>query len=199
MDNGCIMCGNDLEIRDHLFANCSFAKEVWDAILVSCEICSGLYSWGDRMDWLVENLRDNEEGIAHAIIRGKIDFERDPWPKVSEETKDLVKRMLDHDPRTRITVQQVYEHPWIQNLEHARNVNLGERVRARIKQFSLMNKFKKEVLRVVADNLQNERVDSIKEMFNMMDTDESGNLTFEELEMDLRKSGILSMILMFRC
>ncbi|KAE8713562.1 Calcium-dependent protein kinase 14 [Hibiscus syriacus] len=182
MDNGCIMCGNDLEIRDHLFANCSFAKEVWDAILVSCEICS-----------------DNEEGIAHAIIRGKIDFERDPWPKVSEETKDLVKRMLDHDPRTRITVQQVYEHPWIQNLEHARNVNLGERVRARIKQFSLMNKFKKEVLRVVADNLQNERVDSIKEMFNMMDTDESGNLTFEELEMDLRKSGILSMILMFRC
>ncbi|KAE8692378.1 Calcium-dependent protein kinase 24 [Hibiscus syriacus] len=132
---------------------------------------------------------DNEEGIAQAIIRGKIDFERDPWPKVSEEAKDLVKRMLDPNPRTRITVQQVYEHPWILNLEHARNVNLGEHVRARIKQFSLMNKFKKEVLRVVADNLPDEQVDSITEMFNMMDTDESGNLTFEELRDGLKKIG----------
>lgn len=40
------------------------------------------------------------------------------------------------------------EHPWIQNANQARNVNLGENVRARIKQFSLMNKFKKKVLRV---------------------------------------------------
>ncbi|XP_038994912.1 uncharacterized protein LOC120119092 [Hibiscus syriacus] len=57
MDNGCIMCGNGLETRDHLFANCSFAKEVWDAVLVVCGIRSGLYNWDERMDWLVENLR----------------------------------------------------------------------------------------------------------------------------------------------
>ncbi|KAK8498083.1 hypothetical protein V6N13_121417 [Hibiscus sabdariffa] len=132
---------------------------------------------------------DNEEGIAQAIIRGRIDFERDPWPKVSGEAKDLVRRMLDSDPRTRISVQQVFEHPWIQNSENARNVNLGEHVRTRIKHFSLMNKFKKEVLRVVAENLPNEQVDSIIEMFNMMDTDENGNLSFEELRDGLRKIG----------
>ncbi|KAE8691993.1 Calcium-dependent protein kinase 24 [Hibiscus syriacus] len=132
---------------------------------------------------------DCEEGIARAIIRGKIDFQRDPWPKVSSEAKDLVRRMLDQNPQNRITVQQAFEHPWIQNLENARNVNLGEHVRTRIKQFSLMNKFKKEVLRVVADNLPNEQVDSITETFNMMDTDENGNLTFEELRDGLHKIG----------
>lgn len=38
--------------------------------------------------------------------------------------------------------------PWIQNADQVSNVPLGDRVRTRIKQFSLMNKFKKRVLRV---------------------------------------------------
>ncbi|XP_022722444.1 calcium-dependent protein kinase 24-like [Durio zibethinus] len=132
---------------------------------------------------------DTEEGIAHAIIKGNIDFERDPWPKVSDKAKDLVKSMLDPNPYSRMTVQDVLEHAWIQNLEHAPNVNLGENVRTRIKQFSLMSKFKKKVLRVVADNLPNEEVDSIIEMFHMMDTDENGDLSFEELRDGLQKIG----------
>jgi len=50
---------------------------------------------------------ESEEGIAQAIIKGKVDFTRDPWPKVSDEAKHLVKRMLDPSPFTRITVQEV--------------------------------------------------------------------------------------------
>ncbi|KAB2092260.1 hypothetical protein ES319_A02G017200v1 [Gossypium barbadense] len=132
---------------------------------------------------------DTEEGIARAIIRGVIDFERDPWPKVSAEVKDLVRSMLDPNPYTRISLQEVLEHPWIQNLQNAPNFNLGENVGARIKQFSLMGKFKKKVLRVVADNLPNEQIDVIIEMFNMMDTDENGYLSFEELRDGLQKMG----------
>lgn len=50
---------------------------------------------------------ETEEAIAQAIIRGNVDFTRDPWPKVSEEAKYLVKRMLDPNPFSRITVQEV--------------------------------------------------------------------------------------------
>lgn len=50
---------------------------------------------------------ETEEGIAHAIVRGNIDFERDPWPKVSLEAKELVKNMLDANPYSRLTVQEV--------------------------------------------------------------------------------------------
>ncbi|XP_021627963.2 calcium-dependent protein kinase 24 [Manihot esculenta] len=125
---------------------------------------------------------ETEEGIARAIIGGKIDFTRDPWPRVSEQAKDLVKCMLDQNPYTRLTVEEALEHPWIQNARDVPNVNLGENVRTRIKQFSLMNKFKKKVLRVVADNLPPEQVDEIKQMFYVMDTDETGDLSFEELK-----------------
>ena len=41
------------------------------------------------------------------------------------------------------------EHPWIQNAKKAPNVPLGETVKARLKQFSVMNKRKKKSLKVM--------------------------------------------------
>ncbi|KGN53027.1 calcium-dependent protein kinase 24 [Cucumis sativus] len=132
---------------------------------------------------------ESEEGIAHAIVRGNIDFERDPWPKVSKEAKELVVGMLDPNPYNRMTVEEVLGHPWIQNKNQARNVSLGENVGIRIKQFTLMNKFKKKVLRVVADHLSDEQMEGIRRMFHMMDTDKNGDLTFEELKNGLHMIG----------
>ena len=40
------------------------------------------------------------------------------------------------------------DHPWLQNANTAPNVSLGETVRARLKQFTVMNKLKKRALRV---------------------------------------------------
>ncbi|GFY92826.1 calcium-dependent protein kinase 24 [Actinidia rufa] len=80
-------------------------------------------------------------------------------------------------------------HRWIHNAHQVSNVSLGENVRARIKQFSLVNKFKKKVLRVVADSLPQEQISGIKQMFHVMDTDKNGNLTFEELKDDLQMIG----------
>lgn len=50
---------------------------------------------------------ESEEGIAQAIVRGSIDFEREAWKKVSDEAKELVKRMLDPNPFNRLGVEEV--------------------------------------------------------------------------------------------
>ena len=50
---------------------------------------------------------ETEQGVAQAIIRSFIDFKRDPWPRVSDNAKDLVKKMLNPDPKLRLTAQQV--------------------------------------------------------------------------------------------
>ncbi|KAK8333073.1 hypothetical protein V6Z11_A10G183200 [Gossypium hirsutum] len=55
--------------------------------------------------------------------------------------------MLNPDPEQHLTVQKVLEHPWLQNAKKAPNVLLGETVKARLKQFSIMNKLKKRALR----------------------------------------------------
>ncbi|KAH1032438.1 hypothetical protein J1N35_044612 [Gossypium stocksii] len=79
------------------------------------------------------NTSETERGVAEAIIRSASDFKKDPRPKVSDNAKDLVKKMLNPDPKQRLTVQDVLEHPWLQNAKKAPNVPLGETVKARLK------------------------------------------------------------------
>ncbi|WVZ65542.1 hypothetical protein U9M48_014888 [Paspalum notatum var. saurae] len=131
----------------------------------------------------------SDEKIAQSILRGGINLQRDPWPKVSQNAKDLVRKMLDPDPRTRLTAKQVLEHPWLKNTDKASNVSLGEVVRSRLKQFSSMNKFKKKALGVVAMNLPIEEIDKYTQMFHTMDKDDDGNLSLEELKEGFRING----------
>ena len=132
---------------------------------------------------------ETEQGVAQAIIRSVIDFKREPWPKVSDNAKDLVKKMLDPDPKRRLTAQEVLDHPWLQNAMTAPNVSLGETVRARLMQFSVMNKLKKTALRVIADHLSVEEVAGIKEGFQVMDTENKGKINIDELQVGLIKLG----------
>ncbi|KAG9453427.1 hypothetical protein H6P81_006331 [Aristolochia fimbriata] len=132
---------------------------------------------------------ETEQGVAQAILRGNIDFKRDPWPNVSENAKDLVRHMLEPDPKLRLTAKQVLEHPWLQNAKKASNVPLGDVVKSRLKQFSLMNRFKRKALRVIAEHLSVEEVEDIKDMFRKIDTDNDGAVTFEELKAGLQKLG----------
>ncbi|KAJ8642619.1 hypothetical protein MRB53_004367 [Persea americana] len=135
---------------------------------------------------------ETEEGIAEAIVQtdaSDIDFEREPWPRVSENAKDLVKSMLDPNPYSRLTAQEVLEHTWLKNISKAPDIPLGDTVRTRLKQFSAMNKLKKRALRVVAEHLPVEELAGFKEMFHMMDTNKNGNLTFEELKQGLQMIG----------
>ncbi|KAL7097928.1 hypothetical protein ACP275_10G173700 [Erythranthe tilingii] len=132
---------------------------------------------------------ETEQGVAQAIIRSVVNFTRDPWPLVSDKAKDLVKKMLNPDPKQRLTAQEVLDHPWLQNAKSAPNVSLGETVRARLKQFSMMNKLKKRALRVIAEHLSVEEVAGIKEGFQLMDTGNKGKIDIHELRAGLHKLG----------
>ncbi|CAN6211257.1 unnamed protein product [Urochloa humidicola] len=153
--------------------------DVWSAgVILHILICGFPPFWGD-----------SDEKIAQSILRGGINLQKDPWPKVSQNAKDLVKKMLDPDPRTRLTAKQVLEHPWLKNTDKASNVSLGAVVRSKLKQFSSMNKFKKKALGVVALNLPVEEIDKYTQMFNTMDKDNDGNLSLEELKEGFRING----------
>lgn len=131
---------------------------------------------------------ETEQAVAQAILRGALDLKRDPWPIISENAKSLVRQMLEPDPKKRLTAQQVLDHPWLQNTKKAPDIPLGDVVRSRLKQFSAMNKLKKKALRVIAEHvLCGEEVEGIKEMFNTMDTNKTGFLTFDQLKAGLQK------------
>jgi calcium-dependent protein kinase len=76
----------------------------------------------------------------------------------------------------------------LQNAKKNPNVPL-DAVRSRLKQFSAMNKLKKRALQVIAEHLGGEEIEGLKEMFEKMDTDNSGTITFEKLKVGLIQIG----------
>ena len=50
---------------------------------------------------------ETEKGIFDAILNEEVDFDSQPWPSISNSAKDLVRKMLNKDPRRRITSAQV--------------------------------------------------------------------------------------------
>ncbi|XP_065852385.1 calcium-dependent protein kinase 26 [Euphorbia lathyris] len=132
---------------------------------------------------------ETQQGIFDAVLKGYIDFESDPWPIISDSGKDLIRRMLCSRPAERLTAHQVLCHPWICENGVAPDRALDTAVLSRLKQFSAMNKLKKMALRVIAESLSEEEIAGLREMFKVMDTDNSGAITFDELKAGLRRYG----------
>ncbi|PIN07467.1 Ca2+/calmodulin-dependent protein kinase, EF-Hand protein superfamily [Handroanthus impetiginosus] len=153
--------------------------DVWSAgVMVYILLCGVPPFWGET-----------EQEIFEEVLHGDIDLSSDPWPKISDSAKDLVKRMLLRDPIKRLTAHQVLCHPWVQVDGVAPDKPLDSAALTRLTQFSAMNKLKKMALRVIAESLSEEEIAGLKEMFKMIDTDNSGQITFEELKIGLKKYG----------
>ncbi|XP_059647357.1 calcium-dependent protein kinase 26 isoform X2 [Cornus florida] len=132
---------------------------------------------------------ETQQGIFDAVLKGHIDFDSDPWPLISDSAKDLIRNMLRSRPSERFTAHEVLSHPWICENGVAPDRSLDPAVLSRLKQFSAMNKLKKMALRVIAESLSEEEIAGLKEMFQAMDTDNSGAITFDELKAGLRRYG----------
>ncbi|GJM96856.1 hypothetical protein PR202_ga13727 [Eleusine coracana subsp. coracana] len=153
--------------------------DVWSAgVIIYILLCGVPPFWAE-----------NEQGIFEEVLHGKLDFQSEPWPSISEGAKDLVRRMLVRDPKKRLTAHEVLRHPWVQVGGLAPDKPLDSAVLSRMKQFSAMNKLKKMALRVIAENLSEDEIAGLKEMFKMIDTDNSGHITYEELKVGLKKVG----------
>ncbi|KAJ6415113.1 hypothetical protein OIU84_004000 [Salix udensis] len=152
--------------------------DIWSAGVILYVLLSGVPPfWGDT-----------EQVIFDSVLRGHIDFSSDPWSSISSSAKDLVKQMLRADPKERLSAVEVLNHPWMRE-DGASDKPLDIAVLTRMKQFRAMNKLKKVALKVIAENLSEEEIMGLKEMFKSMDTDNSGTITFEELKAGLPKLG----------
>jgi serine/threonine protein kinase len=50
---------------------------------------------------------ETEQGIFEQVLNGKLDFDSEPWPNISESAKDLVRRILVRNPKKRLTAHEV--------------------------------------------------------------------------------------------
>ncbi|KAF3638394.1 Calcium-dependent protein kinase 1 [Capsicum annuum] len=153
--------------------------DIWSAGIIIYILLCGVPPFWD----------ETEQGIFEQIVKGELDLVSEPWPAISESAKDLVRKMLVRDPKKRLTAHEVLCHPWVRVGGVAPDKPLDSAVLSRLNQFSAMNKLKKIAIRVIAENLSGEEIAGLKQMFKMIDADNSGHITLEELKKGLEKVG----------
>jgi calcium-dependent protein kinase len=129
------------------------------------------------------------KGFYEQVLKSELDFVSDPWLKIAETAKDLLRRMLNPNAAKRLKAHQVLCHPWICEDGVAPDRPSDSAVQTRLKNFLAMNRLKKMAIRVIAESLSEEEIAGLKEMFKMMDSDDSGSISFEELKEGLKKVG----------
>ena len=122
---------------------------------------------------------EDDDEIFAAIQRGKIQFPSPEWDDISEDVKNLIKKMCC-PPEKRLTAAQVLQDTWVKdNAPHSSSTLIPTK-KDGLKAYANSNKLRKAVLTYIASRLSEEEIKKIKEAFQAIDTDNSGNIEYTE-------------------
>jgi serine/threonine protein kinase len=92
-------------------------------------------------------------GLFWAIRNGSYVFAEPYWNNISKEAKFVVFRLLTVDPETRMTIDELLEHPWINNAEEVAPDQKFERTFSlKLSMFNTRRKLRRSILAVLALN-----------------------------------------------
>eukprot|EP01017_Pseudomicrothorax_dubius_P022951 TRINITY_DN2469_c0_g1_i4.p1 TRINITY_DN2469_c0_g1~~TRINITY_DN2469_c0_g1_i4.p1 ORF type:complete len:346 (+),score=96.27 TRINITY_DN2469_c0_g1_i4:154-1191(+) len=127
----------------------------------------------------------SEADIMANIIRGTYSLEGETWSLISDEAKNLLTRMLEYDPRKRLSARDALEHPWFVNSAGARNGYSKDVLKsslANLKSFRAEQKLQQAAVTFIASHLiSKEEKQQLINVFKDLDKNGDGVLSREEI------------------
>ncbi|KAI5665911.1 hypothetical protein M9H77_15764 [Catharanthus roseus] len=133
-----------------------------------------------------------ESGIFRTVLKADPSFEEQPWPALSSEAKDFVKRLLNKDPRKRMTAAQALSHPWIKNSNDIK-VPLDILVLKLMKAYMRSSALRKAALRALSKTLTVDELFYLKEQFALLEPNKNGTISLENIKAALMKNATDAM------
>ncbi|CAI0553737.1 unnamed protein product [Linum tenue] len=128
-----------------------------------------------------------ESGIFRAVLKADPSFDEAPWPSMSPEARDFVKRLLNKDPRKRITAAQALSHPWIKSSNDVIKVPLDIIVFKLMKAYMRSSSLRKAALRALSKTLTVDELFFLKEQFALLEPNKNGTISLDNIKSALMK------------
>mmetsp|Transcript_32449 Transcript_32449/g.50542 ORF Transcript_32449/g.50542 Transcript_32449/m.50542 type:complete len:514 (+) Transcript_32449:267-1808(+) len=200
------VCGTPIYVAPEVLEKKGYGNEcdVWSAGVILYILLCGFPPF------------DQDESIPvifHHIKNARYDFPSPYWDNVSKEAKDLIKNMLKIPVSKRLTCRECLEHPWVKKFyagdlstQHLGNMqtqlkeyNINRRLKSAINTFTALAKMrgascihlspKEARQRLQAVEADKERIDELREAFNILDRDHMNRISVNNLTEMLRILG----------
>ena len=115
--------------------------------------------------------------------------------KVSDEGKNLIKRMLVVDPNARVTPLQALKDPWFAKFKHMdpkdHEQELDPDILNKLKEFKGVSTLKKIALNILVKMTSDSNdVEGLRAMFQKIDKDQTGYISAIELKEALNEANV---------
>ena len=134
---------------------------------------------------------ETDDEIYEAILSGKFQFPEEDWDQVSQEAKDLIKKMLTKDPKKRISALDSMQDVWFKKNEEKSEYDkkLAKKVLNNMKKFKKHRILEKTIISFIINQLvkKDERLE-LEKQFKDWDTNGDGVLSKEEIINGYRKT-----------
>lgn len=112
-------------------------------------------------------------------MSGEFDFDDEVWDEVSDDAKDLIKKLLVPEG-SRLTPKEALHHPWVKNKDS--NFSVPKQHLDRLKNFQKSTRLKKAALTYLASRTNDEDISEEMKLFVKLDKNKDGYITLKELK-----------------
>lgn len=134
---------------------------------------------------------DTDAEVLRKVREGVFTFNPADWKNVSDDAKDLIRKMLSFNPKERFSAEQALNHVWIRKTApKAIDAPLEQAHVDNLKNFKHQNKLKQAALHIIAQQMPDSEIANLKNIFTAIDKNGDGSLTVAEIMDGIEKSGM---------
>jgi calcium-dependent protein kinase len=159
----------------------SYATDTWSIGVILYVMMTGAYPFPGK----------DQTEVFERIKLGVYDVKLLERQKCSTEVKDLIKKLLVLNQKSRLPIEEALLHPWFEMHRDAQVVqNIDDGIIASLKNFANNNPLQKEILFYLAKISSEAEILKLKQAFLEIDVDNTGTIEYEEIFAIFEKVGI---------